>query len=122
MKKPDNSSPKLFLHIEGAAIFLFSTALYFYIGGTWWLFLLLLLSPDIFVLGYLKDNKTGSFIYNLGHIYLWPLALAGLGIITSSILLIHLGLIWSAHIGMDRMIGYGLKYPSGFKITHFNKS
>ena len=34
---------------------------------------------------------------------------------------IKLGLIWLAHIGMDRAIGYGLKYPTNHKDTHLQR-
>jgi hypothetical protein len=31
------------------------------------------------------------------------------------------GLIWIAHIGFDRALGYGLKYPTGFGDTHLGR-
>jgi hypothetical protein len=30
-------------------------------------------------------------------------------------------LIWLAHIGFDRALGYGLKYKAGFGFTHLGR-
>ena len=77
--------------------------------------------PDLSMVGYLAGPRIGSVVYNLAHIYLWPLALIALASFTSSTLIMQLALIWSAHIGMDRMLGYGLKYPTAFKDTHLQR-
>jgi hypothetical protein len=121
LKNQQLSLPRIFLHIEGASIFLFSIVVYYYISGNWLLFILLLLAPDIFMIGYLKDPNLGSIVYNIGHIYLWPGLIVLLGLFLNNFLLIQIGIIWLAHIGMDRMTGYGLKYPTKFKDTHFKK-
>jgi len=34
---------------------------------------------------------------------------------------VAISLIWIAHIGIDRVLGYGLKYPTAFKDTHLQK-
>lgn len=90
-------------------------------GGDWLLFALLLLAPDLSALGYLAGTKVGASTYNLFHTYLLPGSLALFGVFAGSSLAISLALIWFAHIGMDRLVGYGLKYPTAFKETHLAK-
>lgn len=109
------------LQLEGAAIFILSLYLYAYMTGNWWLFGLLILLPDLAMLGYLGGAKIGAFCYNLVHNYVLPAILAAFGIYSGNPLLLQLSLIWFAHIGMDKMVGYGLKYSTGFKDTHFAK-
>lgn len=113
--------PRLLLHLEGAAVLI--TALIFYgqNGYSWWLFALLLLAPDLSALGYLHSQEVGSLCYNVVHTTVLPIALALLSLLLGIDLGLQLALIWLAHIGMDRLVGYGLKYPDGFKVTHFNK-
>ena len=87
-------------------------------GGSWWLFALLLLVPDVGALGYLAGPKTGAATYNTVHTYLGPAVLVAVGTVDGSTLLLSLGFIWFAHIGMDRAVGYGLKYGGAFGHTH----
>jgi hypothetical protein len=114
-------SPRILLHLEGATVLLLSVLFYFQQGGHWLLFILLLLMPDVSIMGYLAGPRLGSISYNLAHIYLWPLALIAIASFTNAALIAQLALIWSAHIGMDRMLGYGLKYPTAFKDTHLQR-
>ncbi|MBX0356080.1 DUF4260 domain-containing protein [Halobacillus sp. Nhm2S1] len=113
--------PRLLLHLEGAIVFL--TSLYFYQQNdfSWLAFVFLLLVFDISMLGYLVNERAGAVIYNISHSYILPVVLILVAIITSVDWLLMISLIWMAHNGMDRMFGYGLKYPSGFKDTHFQK-
>ena len=113
--------PRILLHLEGAAVLI--TALIFYSqnGYSWWLFALLLMAPDLSAIGYLHSQTIGSLCYNAVHTYVLPIALTVLSLLLNWELGLQLALIWLAHIGMDRLVGYGLKYPDGFKITHFNK-
>lgn len=99
------------------------TSLYFYaqVGVSWWIFFLFLLIPDLSMLGYIVDNKIGSIIYNIFHSYILPLLLIIISVIIGQDAMLAIGIIWVAHIGMDRTIGYGLKYPSHFKDTHLQK-
>ena len=73
------------------------------------------------MVGYLKNSRNGNIIYNIGHVYAWTIVLIIIGILINLNLLILLSLIWTAHISMDRAMGYGLKYPSDFKDTHMQK-
>jgi hypothetical protein len=115
------SGPKLLLHLEGLAVFGASIALYAYAGYGWLAFALLLLTPDLAMLGYLLNKRAGSIAYNLFHSYSLPLGLALVSLLSGSALGLQLGLIWLAHIGMDRSVGYGLKYASDFKDTHLSR-
>jgi Domain of unknown function (DUF4260) len=60
----------------------------------------------------------GAVVYNVGHSYVSPSILAFLGFVVASPLLYSLALIWIAHIELDRMLGFGLKYASGFDDMH----
>ena len=105
------------LRLEGSILLLLSVFAYFQMGFSWLLFVILLFVPDISMLGYLKNAQLGATIYNIFHVYLWPALLLILGWLIYP-MLVSLALIWFAHIGLDRMLGYGLKLPSGFKDTH----
>lgn len=114
-------TPRVLLSLEGLAVFALSVYFFFEHGGPWWLFALLLLAPDLSAAGYLLGPRAGSYIYNAAHFYVWPLLLGALGLVQANPLLLQLALIWSAHIGMDRMLGFGLKYPTRFKDTHLQR-
>jgi hypothetical protein len=85
------------------------------------MFILLLLAPDISMIGYLKDKKFGSFTYNLVHNYALAVVLMVGAYILKNDLLLKFGIILTAHISMDRALGFGLKLSSGFKDTHLGK-
>lgn len=112
---------KYILQLEGAAIFALALFIYAQFDGSWWLFAALILAPDLSMIGYALGLKVGTFCYNLVHIYILPAVLAAAGIYFDNPLLIHISIIWFAHIGMDKMVGYGLKYVTGFKDTHFTR-
>ena len=114
-------TPRNLLFVEGAAVFLASIGVFFAQGNPWWLFVLLILAPDLAMLGYLLGPRIGSYVYNAVHLYVWPLALIAYTLVTGNPLTLQLALIWAAHIGMDRMLGFGLKYPTAFKDTHLQR-
>jgi hypothetical protein len=89
------------------------------IEGSWWLFLLLILAPDVGLLGYLRDPATGAWTYNLAHTYILPVLLIAAGLYLGMPYLLPVGVIWIAHIGADRLLGFGLKYPASQKDQHF---
>jgi Domain of unknown function (DUF4260) len=113
--------PRLLLHAEGAAVAVAAVALYLDAGYAWWLLLVLALAPDLSMVGYLAGPRVGAVAYDAAHTYVLPVALAAAGVVTGGDTEIQLGLIWLTHIGVDRAIGYGLKYPSGFKDTHLQR-
>jgi hypothetical protein len=111
-------APKAILRLEGAAVLAASLAAYSRFGADWVLFAALFLVPDLSMLGYFAGRRIGAVSYNLAHSYVLPIALATAGIALSRHGLPALSLIWVAHIGFDRMLGYGLKYPTAFGHTH----
>jgi hypothetical protein len=108
-------NPRILLHLEGAAVLVASVFAYRWNGGGWLQFVLLFLVPDISMIGYLRSVRLGAMTYNAIHTYVGPFLLAGFSV------LLLLALIWFAHIGLDRMLGFGLKYPTRFKYTHLNQ-
>lgn len=109
------------LRIEGIALFVAALAGYWLSGASWWLFALLILAPDLSMLGYLRGPRVGAYAYNCFHITLWPLVLLVGGHLAGSTLCVSMGLIWLAHIGIDRALGYGLKLPTDFRDTHLGR-
>ena len=109
------------LRAEGAAVLLAAVVGYSLFGGSWKMFLILFFVPDISGAGYLAGSKFGSLFYNITHTYVVALPLLSVGLYTGSELIISLGIIWCAHIGFDRMLGYGLKYSNDFSDTHLGK-
>jgi hypothetical protein len=109
------------LRVEGVAVAGAALALYFDAGYPWWLLVVLVLAPDLSMLGFVAGPSAGTVSYNAMHTYALPVLLAALGVIVEADLAVQLGLIWLTHIGVDRAIGYGLKYPSGFKDTHLQR-
>jgi len=114
-------APKPLLHAEGLAVLIGATLAYRHLHASWLLFALLFFAPDLFMLGYVVGAKPGAWLYNLGHTYLAPALLLVLALGCRLPWLLAWGIIWIAHIGFDRMLGYGLKYEAGFKSTHLGK-
>lgn len=110
--------PRHLLRLEGLAALAAALAVYFSLDGPVWLLVVLALAPDLSAVGYLAGPRVGSLAYNVVHTYVLPLALAGAGVWFGSTLAIQIAAIWAAHIGADRLFGYGLKFPSGFSDTH----
>lgn len=117
---------KLLLRAEGLAIFLASVLLYSTLGGSWWMFAAFILVPDISFAAYLISPKIGAIGYNAMHSMIGPLLLGSIGWWIDQDATMHIlrdictftALIWLAHIGFDRAVGYGLKYANAFKDTH----
>jgi hypothetical protein len=115
-------APKPLLHLEGLAVLAVGCLLYRHIGASWGMFALLFFVPDLSMLGYLGGLRVGAVCYNLFHTYAVPLAVASTGYLAGCHAALCMGVIWAAHIGFDRMLGYGLKYETGFKDTHVGKA
>jgi Domain of unknown function (DUF4260) len=110
------------LRLEGAATFATAVALYAHAGFSWPLFALLILGPDLAMLGYLVGPRAGAVAYNVAHTHALALPLALVGFLAGQPAVLAVALIWIAHIGADRALGYGLKYPSGFGDTHLGRT
>jgi hypothetical protein len=109
------------LRLEGLALFAGMTLLYGVWDGSWWIYAILFFVPDASFSGYLAGPKFGATVYNSAHSYLAPMAMMTFGFVTSSPLVLSIAMIWLAHIGFDRMLGYGLKYADGFGFTHLGR-
>lgn len=110
--------PNSLLKLEGLAVLLVALAIYWQQSFSWSLFWETVLLPDVALIGYLVNAEIGAKAYNITHSKLLPSALAVVAVATGNVLCMALALVWFAHIGVDRVLGYGLKYPQGFKITH----
>lgn len=112
---------KITLKIEELAqlalgIFLFSQLSY-----DWWVFLALILVPDIGMIGYLFNSKIGAIAYNLFHNKAIAILFILFGILFKGEIYTLVGIIMFSHAAMDRFFGYGLKYPDSFNNTHLGK-
>ena len=112
---------KKIVQLEGLVLFLLSLFFYNTASANWILFVILLFTPDISMIGYLKDKKIGAMVYNSIHNYMLAGILMLLGFAADYALLYEIGLILFAHVSLDRFIGFGLKYPSAFKDTHIQR-
>ena len=106
------------LRLEGLTLFAGMTVLYAVWGGSWWVYAVLFLVPDLSFAAYLAGSQVGAIVYNAAHSYLAPVTLMITGFAITSPLILSIAMIWLAHIGIDRALGYGLKYSSGFPFTH----
>lgn len=113
--------PRLLLRLEGLALFAFATAGFALTGLSWWLYALVFFTPDLSFAAYLAGPRNGAMVYNAVHTTVLPAVLAGLGLMLGQPLLLGLAAILAAHIGFDRMMGYGLKYASAFGDTHLGR-
>jgi hypothetical protein len=110
--------PSFILHVEYAVLLLAAVTFYQHLHFSWLLFAVLFLVPDLSMLGYMANPRLGSALYNCGHAIFFPVLLCLLGFVFLRFLPVAVGIIWFSHIVFDRMLGYGLKYPTHFKDTH----
>ena len=109
------------LKIEEAFMFGLGIYLFSILPFQWWWFLVLILVPDLGMLGYLFGNKIGAFMYNLFHHKGIAIAIYLLGTYLSTPIIQLTGVILFSHASLDRIMGYGLKYDKGFKYTHLGE-
>jgi hypothetical protein len=114
-------SVRTLLRLEGLALFIGMTLLYYVWDGSWWVYALLFFVPDLSFAAYLSGPRFGPLVYNAAHSYLAPMAMMTGGFATASPLVLSIAMIWLAHIGFDRALGYGLKYAAGFGFTHLGR-
>ncbi len=118
MKNTVSGGIRVLLRLEGLCILLASVLAYARFGSGWGTFALFFLAPDLSFAGYLAGSKVGAIAYNFAHSLIGALAVLATGILLSAPIAVTAGIIWLAHIGFDRALGYGLKYSAGFKFTH----
>jgi len=109
------------LRLEGLTLFLGMTMLYAVWGGSWWVSAVLFLVPDLSFAAYLAGPRAGALVYNAAHSYMAPMVLMTAGFGLASPLTLSVAMIWLAHVGIDRALGYGLKYVAGFGFTHLGR-
>ena len=113
--------PRLILRLEGAALAICAAFFYGWLGGSWLLFAVLFLAPDLSFLAYVISARIGAIVYNALHATIGPLALFALAFWAGGIVGEKIALIWLAHVGLDRSLGYGLKYAASFNQTHLGR-
>lgn len=109
---------KNLLRLEELAMFGLSIFLCSRLDIAWWWYPLLILAPDLSMLGYLVNPQVGAWTYNLVHHKAVGVALYIIGILLANPPLQFAGLLLFGHSSMDRMLGYGLKHSDSFQHTH----
>ncbi|MES1999259.1 MAG: DUF4260 domain-containing protein [Pseudomonadota bacterium] len=112
---------RLVLRLEGLCVLIAASVTYSKFGLGWGTFALFFLTPDVSFLGYLAGPKVGAVSYNMAHSYIGAVACLVAGFALPAPTLLCTGIIWCAHIGFDRALGYGLKYSEGFGFTHLGR-
>jgi hypothetical protein len=113
-----SGQPRLVLRLESLAVLAVAILTYRQFGGGWALFALCFLVPDLSMVGYLAGPRIGAVLYNAAHSYVGPAILYLATRSFNSSWGIFAVLIWASHIAFDRLVGYGLKYPTQFGDTH----
>ena len=111
----------MLLRLEGLAILAAALVLYFDAGFGWLLLLVLFFVPDVSFAGYAFGPRVGALAYDTLHTEIFPVALGAVGVVAGLDGATQVALIWLAHIGLDRLLGYGLKYPTAFRDTHLQR-
>ena len=112
---------KSIIKLEELGLFILGIYFFNQLEYAWWWFLVLILVPDFSMIGYVFGDKVGSFCYNLVHHRGIAIVLYLIGIYYSNSEIQLSGVILFVHSSMDRMLGYGLKYETGFKFTHLGE-
>lgn len=114
--------PRHLLRLEGAAILAVCTLLYAFSGASdWWTYVAVFLLPDLSFVAYFAGSRAGAVAYNVTHSLVGPILLGVASMFTATAVATSLAYVWAAHVGFDRMLGYGLKYGSGFHDTHLGR-
>ncbi len=106
------------LKVEEVFMFILGVYLFNSLDFNWWWFLVLILTPDIGMLGYLINTKVGAICYNLFHHKGIAVLMFLIGIYFNNQTLQLIGVILFSHASLDRVFGYGLKYFDSFNHTH----
>ncbi len=116
-------SPTHYLRVEGATLFVLALLGFWHFtnGASWLIFAAAFLLPDVAMLGYLISRSVGALAYNLAHTEVLPATVLAVGLIMAQTVLLSVAFIWLAHIGFDRMLGYGLKHVDAFAHTHLGR-
>jgi Domain of unknown function (DUF4260) len=113
-------TPRRMLRLEGAAVAAGALIAYTTTNEAWWLIALTILLPDLSAIGFLAGSRVGTHLYNAAHTSSVPVIVVAIGLWQHTPLATALALVWLAHIGIDRALGYGLKYPDNPQHTHLS--
>ncbi|WP_245443939.1 DUF4260 domain-containing protein [Microvirga sp. KLBC 81] len=114
-------TPRLLLRLEGLVLLAGASWAFAHTGQPWWLYAVLFFVPDVSFAAYAAGPRLGSMAYNALHSTIGPAILGLIGLALGHSLLIGIAAVWAAHVGFDRMLGYGLKYATGFSDTHLGR-
>jgi hypothetical protein len=114
-------TPRRWLRVEGLAALVAGAAIYLAAGGPWLLLVPFVLAVDLSMVGYFAGPRTGALVYNLAHNQATGLLVLGAGAVSGVSPLVLAGAVLVGHTGMDRLAGYGLKYPTSFGDTHLGR-
>jgi Domain of unknown function (DUF4260) len=112
---------RVVLQLEGLLVLIAACVAYSKFGLGWGTFALWFLAPDLSFFGFIAGPKVGAIAYNSAHSYIGAICCISAGLLVSAPILLGAGMIWCAHIGFDRALGYGLKYATGFGFTHLGR-
>lgn len=114
--------PSRLLRVEGAVVAAGAIGAYVLRDASLLLFVAAILLPDLAIAAYLLSPRAGAIAYNAVHTYVGPAILLAAGVVAGEALAVDLGLIWAAHVGVDRAVGLGLKYANReFRDTHLQR-
>lgn len=113
-----SGAPRALLRLEAFAVFVGALLVFHSTGQSWWLAVVLFFAPDLSMTGYLLGPNWGARIYNFAHWAALPIACCAIGWFANSPLVLAVGCVWISHIGFDRALGFGLKYPTAFGASH----
>ena len=112
---------KLIIRLEELSKLLAAYIFTILLGYSWWWFWALILLPDLSMVGYLVNTRVGAILYNLVHHQGIALAIIFFGYITHSSPAMLAGVVLFGHSSLDRVFGYGLKYPDSFQHNHLGQ-
>jgi hypothetical protein len=116
-----NISPRFLLQLEGLFFLVLGCALYAHLHFSWGFFAILFFAPDLSMVGYFLGKKVGAILYNVFHTYSVPILVFLVLLCLNRLGDCAVPLIWVAHIGFDRLLGFGIKYETAFKDTHLQR-
>ena len=113
---------KSLLKLEELAQLLLAVLVVAHLPFAWWVLPATFLLPDLSMLGYLAGPRVGAASYNLLHHKALAIAVGLAGWLLGQPVLMLAGTVLLFHSAFDRLLGYGLKYTTGFRDTHLGRA
>ena len=117
-----SGAPRLLLRLEALLVLAGAIVAVRSTGAHWAWFAALFFVPDLAILAYRLGPQRGAAVYNAVHTYVAPALVAAIGAALGAHALLAFASAWAAHIAFDRVMGFGLKYPTAFTATHLGGS